>query len=173
MKQQGFIPREKLLSLGSRNGRTYAEIAIELGFKFGTPDFRKAIGSLRWWFTPEDVKLRKRKATYARRKERYRTDENYRQAQRDRFKSVKRKERAKDPEKVRSRGREYYARNREDQIRKILSNRRRRNPVIGLASSILDFKAGRIDLRELDRRISAAIAQCDVITRGKQGEGVS
>lgn len=55
--------------------------------------------------------------------------------------------------------REHYARNRVEQLAKILASRKKRDPTIGLYSSIQRARKGEIEFSEVVRRFSKAISE--------------
>lgn len=59
--------------------------------------------------------------------------------------------------------RKYYAENRERIKDIILSARRRRDPLIGFRKLLIEFKAGRVSVDELDRQCSETLARCHAL----------
>lgn len=124
--------------------------------------------------TPEQlVKERERyknktPAQKARERERHR---GYYHADSKRQNQIRNENRRKTKEHTNARQRKWYSDNREDQLQKIRERRKRNNPTSGLKQSIYDFKAGRIDFNELDRRYGEAFVRLNEIdeqSRNKQ-----
>lgn len=135
------------------------------GFKKGTPEWREkdlARRRVRYWKHRDEEAAKKRERYAENREEKTAQKRASYQAniekERKRSREAKKKEREENPERYLKRQREFYANNRDEQKEKILSNRYKRKPWLGLKRAADEYKRGDKSLSELSRLVDERLA---------------
>lgn len=121
----------------------------------------------------KESKVAKYKRLEERRKERRKQDPLYLDATRKKWRQKKKKARDLRKDQMNEYMRTRYAKRRETDLPKILSNRRKRDPTIGISTLIKDVRAGRKPARDLVLAISSTTSKLGALIHGSKGGGIS
>jgi hypothetical protein len=149
------------------------DLLLSKGYILGTPEYKKAYNLENWNRRSIESKRNSWRKGYEKKKLKLVTDSDYLNLQRQKDRERKAKQRKLRGDEINEKQRQRYRKNRKDQLRKILENRKRRDPTIGLASLIKDVRAGRRTIRELIDYTQSAVNECSALIGGGKGAKLS
>ena len=156
----------------TKEERRKPSLGVRSKFKKGTDEWKKEQNERRkerYWKNIDKERERKRQYEEIHKEERRAKRKEWRKAnlekERKRDRDRKRERYAKNPEKFLERQRKYYEENRDDQLGKILTNRIKREPWLGLRRAADEYSRGHKSLGELNRLVDERVALAAKIDR--------